>query len=123
MAKTSLITNLVKEIEEDPEAAIKLLSSMSKVVKPWTETSVGSLDPAVGRGQNVVKAYKRVSVTGEEVAVIHQDFPTWHIRVMGERPVGAPTVFNKKDAEREAKDFADDQLRELGLILMEDESE
>lgn len=123
MEDASLITQLVQEIEENPEAAIKLLSAMSKVVKPWVETSVGPLDPAVGRGQNVVKAYKRVTVTGEEVAVIHQDFPTWHIRVRGERPVGAPTVFNKKDAEREAKNFADDQLRELGLILMEEEPE
>ncbi len=119
--ETPIVKQLVEEIKEHPQAAVELLTAMSRVVKPWQETNVGPLEE--GRGQNVVKAFLRTTVTGEELALIQQNFPTWHIRVMGERPTGAPDVFNKKDAERESKAFVDEMLVEMGYILMEDEEE
>jgi len=117
----TLIGQLAKEITEHPKLAVELLSAMSKVVRPWDESSVTTLED--GRGQNVVKSYKRITITGQQVAVITQNFPAWHIKVMGERPAGAPSIFNRKDAQIEAKVFADDLLGELGYILMEDEEE
>jgi hypothetical protein len=115
--KISAIRILIREMRDYPGLAVELVEAMGMIVKPWEDVTGEQY------GGPAIKQFRRATVTGEVVATVSKDFPAWNIKIHGERPKGAPTVFNKKDAERESKSFVDELLAEAGYILMSSDEE
>lgn len=105
------LSNLVRELREDPEKAKEFFNTLRQTVGPWE--SVGSANAAV------VSGFTRTTIFGESVAVITVGHPKWSISVEGETPKGITPVFHRSTSEVEAKEIVDNLLKEKGYIVLD----
>ena len=110
MSDAKIIDTLIVEISENPEKAIKLLESMTNVVRPWEATR--------GEGHAVMHSSRRMTVMGEEVGLIESSAPTWILTICGER-FTSKKVFNTSHALAEAQCILDTELTKRGYVLMD----
>lgn len=108
--KQSVLDTLLSELSEDPSRAIRLLEVMTNVVRPWESLK--------GEGQVVMHTSRRLTVMGNEVALIESNAPTWILTICGDRFTGKK-VFNTSHATAEAQALLDKELIDRGYILMD----
>lgn len=114
MNEVSILDALVEELKENPEGAIKLLDSMTNIVKPWESIKF--------ENRTLFSSYRRLSSYGEELARVESNAPTWILTIQGERFTGNK-VFNTKGAADKAMALLDEELEKRGFVLMDPKHE
>lgn len=128
----SLLPQLIAELSQDPESALRLVQTLGKITKPWEIIGLagsGLNEVPVPPGKSAkefqksmessahISGYRLETIFGEEIALIVKDSPKWKITILGEYQVDAPFISHVGKAESAAKTFAEDKLLKRGYII------
>jgi len=131
--ETALVEELIKELVTKPAMAIEFVQTLGKITKPWEAlggdgkpvneipvppgTSPRDFVKTATSGGAYISGYRLVTIFGDEVAVILKDTPKWKIMIEGEYQIDAPFVQHGQKAENNAKEFAEEKLKERGYTI------
>lgn len=129
---TYLIDSLVQEIVQSPARAAQLIKVLGKITKEWEPIGTNGNpinEVPVPPGRNPkdfvraatatvhISGYRLTTIFGKEVALVMKDSPKWRVTIEGEYQVDTPFIQHGSKAEFNAKEFAENKLRERGYII------
>lgn len=129
---TSVIESMVQELRQSPGKAIEFVHFLGKITRGWEP--IGSNGNPINEvpvppGKNPrdfvraatstvhISGFRLATIFGTEVASIIKDSPKWRVTILGEYQIDTPFVQHSSRAEQNAKEFAENKLRDLGYII------
>lgn len=129
---TYVLDTMMQELRQSPGRAIDFVHFLGKITRGWEP--IGSNGNPINEvpvppGKNPrdfvraatstvhVSGFRLATIFGTEVASIIKDSPKWRVTILGEYQIDTPFVQHSSRAEQNAKEFAENKLRDLGYII------
>lgn len=133
LVQGSVAESLTQDLIQNPSRAIQLVKTLSKITRDWEPIGSNGApinETPVPPGKNPkdfikttssspvhISGFRLTTIFGDEVAMITKDSPKWRVTILGEYQVDTPFVQHSTRAEFNAKQFAENKLREKGYII------
>jgi hypothetical protein len=97
----SVLSDLIEELNGNPEGALELADTLARIAGPWEEIPGG---------------FQIKNMAGQEIAHITKNFPKWRVVINGEYAKEAPFIMHANHTLT-GKNFVEEELRKLGYIV------
>ncbi len=130
---TYVLDTFLQELKQSPNRAVELIRVLGMITRDWEPLGSNGNpinEVPVPPGKNPrdfvktttssavhISGFRLTTIFGDEVATIFKDSPKWRVTIGGEYQIDTPFVQHSQKAEFNAKQFAENKLREKGFII------